>query len=93
MEWGLPDAAQSIYSLYHPCHQLAFRSLFSGEQAFYPRELANIEGADDYGEVTVCMRKTLLWLQLSLAAQKWGIKWRSASGIWRFSHPQPQFLR
>ena len=52
MEWGLPDAAQSIYSLYHPfCHQLAFRSLFLfGEQAFYPRELANIEGLMTYGE-------------------------------------------
>ena len=54
MEWGLPDAAQSIYKLYHPfCHQLAFRSLFLfGEQAFYPRELANIEGLMTYGEVT-----------------------------------------
>ena len=54
MEWDLPDAAQNIYSLYHPfCHQLAFRSLFLfGEQAFYPRELAHIEGLMTYGEVT-----------------------------------------
>ena len=54
MEWDLPDAAQNIYSLYYPfCHQLAFRSLFLfGEQAFYPRELANIEGLMTYGEVT-----------------------------------------
>jgi len=54
MEWGLPDAAQNIYSLFHLfCHQLAFRSLFLfGEQAFYPRELANIEGLMTYGEVT-----------------------------------------
>jgi uncharacterized membrane protein len=54
MELGLPDAAQSIYSLYHPfCHQLAFRSLFLfGEQAFYPRELANIEELMTYGEAT-----------------------------------------
>jgi len=54
MEWDLPDAAQNIYSLYHPfCHQSAFRSLFLfGEQAFYPRELANIEGLVTYGEAT-----------------------------------------
>ena len=54
VEAGLPDAAQSIYSLYHPfCHQLAFRSLFLfGEQAFYPRELANIEELMTYGEAT-----------------------------------------
>ena len=54
MELGLTDAAQSIYSLYHPfCHQLAFRSLFLfGEQAFYPRELANIEELMTYGEAT-----------------------------------------
>ena len=54
IEWDLPDAAQNIYSLYHPfCHQLAFRSLFLfGEQAFYPRELAHIEGLMTYGEAT-----------------------------------------
>jgi len=89
MELGLPDAAQSIYSLYHPfCHQLAFRSLFLfGEQAFYPRELANIEGLMTYGETTGLYEEDFVAASAFSAAQKWGIKWRSASGISRFNRP------
>ncbi|HAE85421.1 MAG TPA: hypothetical protein DCG78_02785 [Anaerolineaceae bacterium] len=54
MEWGLPDAAQNLYTIYHPfCHQLAFRSLFLfGQQPFYPRELAGVEGMVSYSQAS-----------------------------------------
>jgi len=42
--------ATIIYKIYSPlCHQLAFRSWFLfGEQTFYPRELAGINGVRSY---------------------------------------------
>ncbi len=54
MHFNLPGPANVIYSMYKPlCHQLGFRSVFLfGEQAFYPRELAGIEGLKTYEEVT-----------------------------------------
>ncbi|HBG59663.1 MAG TPA: hypothetical protein DDW97_02685 [Anaerolineaceae bacterium] len=54
MEWGLPDAAQSLYGFYHPfCHQLAFRSLFLfGQQPFYPRKLAGVHGLMTFEKAT-----------------------------------------
>lgn len=50
--FGLP--ATIIYRFYGTlCHQLAFRSWFVfGEQAYYPRELAGIEGVSTYEEIT-----------------------------------------
>lgn len=47
MKAGMVDQAKVIYTIYSPlCHQLVFRSWFLlGEQAFYPRSLANIPGA------------------------------------------------
>lgn len=76
MEWDLPDAAQNIYSLYYPfCHQLAFRSLFLfGEQAFYPRELANIEGLMTYGEATGLDEKELSAASAFLGNPEMGYK-------------------
>jgi uncharacterized membrane protein len=76
MEWGLPDAAQSIYNLYHPfCHQLAFRSLFLfGEQAFYTRELANIEGLMTYGEAAGLYEEDFATASAFLGSPEMGYK-------------------
>lgn len=48
--WNAP--AKTIYTIYSPfCHQLAFRSWFLfGEQAYYPRNLAGIEGVKSFEE-------------------------------------------
>lgn len=52
LNWQAP--AKVIYKVYSPlCHQLAFRSFFLfGEQFYYPRELAGVEGIVTYGEAT-----------------------------------------
>jgi uncharacterized membrane protein len=44
--------AQIIYKIYRPlCHQLTFRSFFLfGDQLYYPRALADIEGVTSYEE-------------------------------------------
>jgi uncharacterized membrane protein len=49
-KFHLAGPAKVIYSLYSPlCHQLSFRSWFLfGEQAYYPRELAGIDGKITY---------------------------------------------
>ena len=54
MKIGWEPPARVIYTVYRPlCHQLAFRSFFLyGEQPFYPRELAGVEGVITYGEAT-----------------------------------------
>jgi uncharacterized membrane protein len=46
--------ANIIYTMYKPlCHQLAFRSWFIfGEQPFYPREAAGIEGVLTYEDIS-----------------------------------------
>ena len=52
MKIGLNFLAYPIYHFYSSCHQLAFRSWFLfGEQGFYPRNLANINGVKTYEEV------------------------------------------
>jgi len=50
--WEVPGKV--IYKVYSPlCHQLAFRSFFIfGEQFYYPRELAGVEGVITYGEAS-----------------------------------------
>jgi len=52
INWQAP--AKVIYKVYSPlCHQLAFRSFFLfGEQFYYPRELAGVNGVVTYGEAT-----------------------------------------
>jgi uncharacterized membrane protein len=54
MKAGYTGAAQPIYTVYGAsCHRLAFRSWFLfGEQPFYPRAAANIEGFVTYGEAS-----------------------------------------
>ncbi len=51
---GHSGAANVIYTIYRPlCHQFAFRSYFLfGEQAVYPRALANVPGLLTYEQVT-----------------------------------------
>jgi uncharacterized membrane protein len=54
MKLGARGPARVLYTLYSPlCHQLAYRSWFLfGEQGFYPRELAGIDGVLTYSQVT-----------------------------------------
>lgn len=51
---GADLPAKIIYTVYKPlCHQLAFRSWFLfGEQPFYPREEAHVDGFLTYEEAT-----------------------------------------
>lgn len=51
---GHPRLARPIYIAYGAvCHQLAYRSWFLyGDQPFYPREAANVEGYLSYEEAT-----------------------------------------
>jgi uncharacterized membrane protein len=53
MKVGAELPARVLYTIYKPfCHQLAFRSFFIfGEQLYYPRELAGIEGVITYDEL------------------------------------------
>ena len=50
MHYGLNTPAKIIYTIYKPlCHQLSFRSFFLyGEQPYYPRDLANVDGVLSY---------------------------------------------
>ena len=50
---GMNLPAKVIYVIYKPlCHQLAFRSYFIfGDQPFYPRILAGIDGIQSYEEI------------------------------------------
>lgn len=54
MKTGHENGARVIYKTYNIfCHELAYRSYFLyGEQAFYPRELANIPNMLTYEQVT-----------------------------------------
>jgi uncharacterized membrane protein len=54
MKLGLTTPAKVIYAIYTPlCHQMAYRSFFLfGEQAYYPRALANIPDVKTYEEVS-----------------------------------------
>lgn len=54
--------ARVIYSAYSPlCHQLGFRSWFLfGEQVYYPRAAAGIEGVKTFGEATGLDENALL---------------------------------
>ncbi|MBN1305333.1 MAG: DUF2085 domain-containing protein [Anaerolineales bacterium] len=54
MKTGAVVPARVIYTIYSPlCHQFAFRSWFLfGDQSFYPREVAGIEGVKSFEEVT-----------------------------------------
>jgi uncharacterized membrane protein len=53
MKVGAEVPARVLYTIYKPfCHQLAFRSFFLyGEQVYYPRELAGINGVITYDDL------------------------------------------
>jgi uncharacterized membrane protein len=54
MKMGARGPAKVLYLLYSPlCHQLAYRSWFLfGEQSFYPRDMAGIDGVISYTQAT-----------------------------------------
>lgn len=54
MKAGIPQPAKAIYLVYSPlCHELGFRSFFLfGEQPYYPRESAGMEGVTSFEEAT-----------------------------------------
>lgn len=54
MKTNHPVLGSAIYKMFSPlCHQLPFRSWFLfGPQAFYPRELAGIDGIISYETIT-----------------------------------------
>ena len=54
MKVGAITPAKIIYTVYRPfCHEFAFRSWFLfGEQAYYPRQLADIPGVLTYEQVS-----------------------------------------
>lgn len=53
MKIGWETPAKTLYIFYKPfCHQLAFRSFFLfGDQYYYPRDLAGIEGITTYDDL------------------------------------------
>ena len=53
MKADFDPAANIIYQIYRPlCHQLGFRSMFLfGEQLYYPRELAQLDGYLTYEDI------------------------------------------
>lgn len=54
MKTGATLPAKIIYTAYSPlCHQLGFRSFFLfGEQPYYPRVAANVQGVMSFGQAT-----------------------------------------
>ncbi len=54
MKSGATAPAQVIYTVYSPlCHQLGFRSFYLfGEQPYYPRAIAGVDGVMTFGEAT-----------------------------------------
>ncbi|MCW5875804.1 MAG: DUF2085 domain-containing protein [Anaerolineales bacterium] len=54
MNAGYPQLARPIYGIYGAlCHQLAYRSWFLyGEQPFYPRAMAGVEGYQTFEQAT-----------------------------------------
>ncbi len=54
MKAGYPQPAKAIYLVYSPlCHELGFRSWFLfGEQPYYPRASAEMQGVSTFGQVT-----------------------------------------
>jgi uncharacterized membrane protein len=54
MKVGATAPASIIYTAYSPlCHQLGFRSFFLfGEQVYYPRAAAGIQGVTTFGQAT-----------------------------------------
>jgi uncharacterized membrane protein len=62
MKVGATAPASVIYTAYSPlCHQLGFRSFFLfGEQTFYPRAAAGVQGVTTFGQATGLNENDLL---------------------------------
>ena len=62
MRAGLEVPAKILYVAYKPmCHQFAFRSWFLfGEQPYYPRELAGVDGVMSYEELAALIPDELI---------------------------------
>lgn len=76
MKAKLESPARVIYAMYSPlCHQLGFRSWFLfGEQFYYPRELANIEGLKTFEMETGITSDEILKARAFLGDEKTGYK-------------------
>lgn len=62
MHWGWEVPAKAIYIAYRPmCHQFAFRSWFLfGDQPYYPRPLARLDGVMTYDELAAIIPDRLI---------------------------------
>ncbi len=76
MKVGLEGPANVLYKMYRPfCHQLAFRSFFIfGEQPYYPRALAGMDGVITYGQATGFDEEDLQTAREFWEMMPWGIR-------------------
>jgi uncharacterized membrane protein len=76
MKVGATVPAQVIYSAYSPlCHQLAFRSFFLfGEQPYYPRAAAEMQGVITFGQATGLNEDNLLAARSYIGNEQVGYK-------------------
>jgi uncharacterized membrane protein len=76
MKAKLDAPARVIYAVYSPlCHQLGFRSWFLfGEQLYYPRELAGIDGMKTFETETGITTGEILKARSFLGNEKMGYK-------------------
>lgn len=76
MKIGWDRPARMIYKTYSVlCHQLAYRSFFLfGEQIYYPRELASVEGVITYGEATGYDEEDMITARQFLGNESMGYK-------------------
>ncbi|MBN2257273.1 MAG: DUF2085 domain-containing protein [Anaerolineaceae bacterium] len=76
MRLGSRGPARVIYSIYSPlCHQLTYRSWFLfGEQWFYPRELAGLDGFQTYTQATGYAEQDVLQAKRFIGNETLGYK-------------------
>jgi uncharacterized membrane protein len=73
---GQTKTASVIYKIYSPvCHQMEFRSWFLfGDQAYYPRELADIPGIFTYEDISGQSSVDLVRARQFIGNDKYGYK-------------------
>lgn len=76
MKAGATAPANLIYTAYSPlCHQLGFRSFFLfGEQPYYPRAAAGIQGVITFGQATGINENDLLAARAFKGTEQLGYK-------------------
>jgi uncharacterized membrane protein len=76
MKIGWEAPARVIYRVYSPlCHQLAYRSFFIfGEQTYYPRQLAGIDGVVEFREASGLSEYDLSAARHFLGNERMGFK-------------------